>query len=123
MILSKLKVEKLMRCIEGFYDPEIVECKDCSLHDLCIKGRRYFSACETAWYYMGEYEDQKARGNIAEHNAKTISEDRDKWRAAAEKWERIADDLYDNIGNPIPGERDEQLVAIKAYEKAKEELK
>ena len=123
MILRKLQVEEIIQCLESAYDPESIGCEDCSIYDLCIKEGYCLSTCETILHYMGEYEDQKARGNIAEHNAKTISEDRDKWRAAAEKWEGIADDLYDNIGNPIPGERDEQLVAIKAYEKAKEELK
>jgi len=87
MILNKLQVEEIIRCVEGAYNPEILECEDCSLHGLCIKEGCYLSLSETALYYMGEHEDQKARGNIAEHNAKTISEDRNKWIKAVKKWE------------------------------------
>jgi len=70
-----------------------------STEDINIK---IYALAETALHYMDRAE---------------------KVEADSEKWEGIANDLYDNIGNPIPGERDEQLVAIKAYEKAKEELK
>jgi len=39
----------------------------------------------------------------------------------AEKWKAIAERLYDNMGHPIPGDREQYTAAYTAYEQAMEQ--